>query len=194
MQFDRALYDAVVQDFEDSRLNAHGDVPMFQNFGARAQAHALVLAYLSTNPSLIKDPQPLWHSRLLVRANESCATYSDLYHGTISKIQVTKFRAPYQYFASAGIMVWGLILLVAALPYRGRVLRGSLDQWMSFGADVGLEDMVGASSGRTSAVSDRIWMLRASEVGDCEHTLGLEAYNGKGSTQPLKLKFGERYI
>lgn len=194
MQLELALYEAVVQDLADynpKSMSGSGDDSPSRT---RSQAHALVLTYMSTNTSYIAHPQPLWENKLLKRGDESCGSSKHLYTGTICRRQVIKFRSTYQFLASAGILVWGLMLFLAALPYRGMVIRGNLDQWMSFGADVGLEDMVGASSGRTSAVSDRIWGLRVSAVGDAEHTVGLEPYDEKMSSEPLKLRFGERYI
>jgi hypothetical protein len=191
MKLDPALYEKVVEDLADVKPVTDSE---YQSTFTRQIAHALILAYLSTNASYITEPDPLWENRLLKRGNESCDSSSHFYTGTVERIHRSRFKSRFQLLASAGIMVWGLLLFAAALPYRGMVIHGKLNQWMSFGADIGLEDMVGASSGRAPAVSDRVWTLRINEVGVGEHTIGLEASNKKGSSEELRLRFGERYI
>jgi hypothetical protein len=61
--------------------------------------------------------------------------------------------------ASGCLIVWGVVLVVMALLSKRLVVSGTLDQWMSFGSDVGKHGMDGASSGRDSAVSDGLWRL-----------------------------------
>lgn len=60
-------------------------------------------------------------------------------------------------------MLWGILLVVMSLPLRRLVVTGKLDRWMAFGADVGKDGMVGASSGLGSSSSSRsVWRLRIS--------------------------------
>jgi hypothetical protein len=49
---------------------------------------------------------------------------------------------------------WGLLLLVAAWPWRCIVIDGSLQGWMSLGTDVG------------RWVSDHMWRMVISECGE----------------------------
>ncbi|KAF1828297.1 hypothetical protein BDW02DRAFT_584585 [Decorospora gaudefroyi] len=64
-----------------------------------------------------------------------------------------------QFFASLLAIVWGVLLLAAAYPFRRLVIRGTLDQHMSFGGDIGSESMAGASTGKFSATSSGLWQL-----------------------------------
>lgn len=92
----------------------------------------------------------------------------------------------YQFLSSALLTVWRLMLLFASYPFKRLMIQGSLDQWMSFGADLGLEEMRGASSGHRGASSNTVWALR-STVADNEIG-GLELRR----VMP-KLKMGAKY-
>jgi len=78
------------------------------------------------------------------------------------------------------------MLLFASYPFKRLMIQGSLDQWMSFGADLGLEEMRGANSGHRGASSNTVWALR-STVADNEIG-GLELRR----VMP-KLKMGAKY-
>jgi len=67
------------------------------------------------------------------------------------------------------------------------VIQGSLDQWISFGADLGLEDMRGASSGHKGASSSSVWALRSTiadtGVGETGVETSKRAWNGRRITK-----------
>jgi hypothetical protein len=64
------------------------------------------------------------------------------------------------YVAITCLFIWGILLIMIGLPSRRLIITGSLDQWMSLGADMGKEEMVGNSSGLGAASSRNVWRLR----------------------------------
>ncbi|KAF2692084.1 hypothetical protein K458DRAFT_411755 [Lentithecium fluviatile CBS 122367] len=100
-----------------------------------------------------------------------------------------------QFFASLLAIVWGILLLGAAYPFRKLVIRGTLDQYMSFGGDIGCEGMAGASTGKFSATSEALWQLVEAQQENGARKVGLVEVPmmlKEGNT--VKLKPGRMYV
>lgn len=74
------------------------------------------------------------------------------------------------------------------------MIQGSLDQWMPFGADLGLEEMRDASSGHKGASGNSVWGLRSTIANNGVGRQELRRVNELGvAKEPPKLKMGAIY-
>lgn len=104
------------------------------------------------------------------------------------------FFALYQFLASGLLTFWRLMLLFASYPFRRLMIHGSLDQWMSFGADLGLEEMRGASSGHRGASSNTVWGLKSTVANNGIGRLELRRVIAPGAAKESpKLRMGAKY-
>lgn len=101
-----------------------------------------LLAYLSNNPSLILDPQPFINLGLLSvnMTQDSCEMQQDWKHtGRITAFWNVSSWPIFELTAGLCLVLWGVLLGFASLPFRGLVFRGSLEHFMAVGSDVGAE-------------------------------------------------------
>jgi hypothetical protein len=99
-----------------------------------------------------------------------------IYTGTVSFTATKNDFVEYQIAAAILIMVWGAILLMIAYPFKSLLVKGSLNQYMSFGADIGLEYMNGASLGHEGSRADTLWRLthRRDDYDQLDELISLE--------------------
>jgi hypothetical protein len=114
--------------------------------------------------------------------------------GILEPEHAVSFFAVYQFIASGLLIGWALMLFFASWPFRRFVVRGSVDQWMSFGADLGVENMSGASSSLRGSGSNTIWILNSTLNGDGVGRLGLYPVARAGNDQKrLRVDLGVNY-
>jgi hypothetical protein len=83
-----------------------------------------------------------------------------MYNGTLTYPAIKTNYLGYQTAAALLMILWGGILITIAYPFKNLLIKGSVNQFMSFGADLGPENMNGASLGHGGSRVKTIWRLR----------------------------------
>jgi hypothetical protein len=130
---------------------------LWDSLAAKRPLFATLLALLNENSHWIQEPD---RSALVERGGGYCDLKSNAFE-FIRYGSITTYSFPsLQITSSILIIIWGLALLAVAWPYKCFVLNGSLDQWMSLGADLGSAHMRGASTGNRGSESQHLCCLR----------------------------------
>ncbi|KAK0110033.1 hypothetical protein ONS95_002693 [Cadophora gregata] len=204
LALDRSIYENVAGDLAQEVGAYTLDSTTFYNADgvqANKTVFALLLARMHANLTAINDKRSLIDLGLLGEAgSDSCAEFAysgrpGLYRGEYWEPQHTvTFFAVYQFLSSGLLMLWALMLVYVSLPSGRLVVRGSLDQWMSFGADLGGEEMLGASSGLRGSGTGSVWALKSMEIVDGINRLGFHAADGGAfDRKNLRVKVGANY-
>ncbi|KAJ9659674.1 hypothetical protein H2201_007265 [Coniosporium apollinis] len=164
-------------------------------------AYALLISHLHVNTSAVLDPKPLVDLGLMRGPQpdtfDACRGVRTSYTGEITEENVQRNTWPgWQLTASGLIIAWGMLLLYVSYPSRRLVIHGTVDQWMSFGSDLGKEHMAGASSGHCAAASTAMWRLRVDDEGDGTGRIRLVQVDASDddSVRVPKVRYGMRYV
>ncbi|KAF2008144.1 hypothetical protein P154DRAFT_614514 [Amniculicola lignicola CBS 123094] len=198
---DDVLNPAMWMDFAFMLSNGNGGIEYtWSDLARKRTIFALLLAILQVHPEYIsKSAKASLIDKDLLRetaAKDSCECLYSPGFQFEKRTSVTIYAFPKsQFAASTLIMVWGVMLLVAAWPYRRFVVRGTLDQYMALGADIGSKGMLGASTGKFSAESETLWRLVETTQEQGARKIELEEVPSKlSSGSTVRVKLGCRYV
>lgn len=198
------VYERVAKNLDnETGLELFAPTTIWEEDGMQANktVFALLLSELHVNTSLFADTKPLIDLRVLgQRGSSSCASSSYNGNGGIYTGEYweprhsVNFFPLYQFLSSALLTVWGLMLLFASYPLKRLMIRGSLDQWMLFSADLCMKEMRRASSGHRGASGNTVWGLRSTIADNGVGRLELRRVIVPGAVEEMpKLKMGTKY-
>ena len=168
-QLDTGLYDRLTQEYTGYWSACNGSTTSYPSYYAPGLAgdnhnwlswcaeaplrtvFAMILAYLSGNPGLIEDTQPMIDLGLLVAnvSSEQCSQSQPWrYSGTIVAYWQVSTWPTYELAAALLLILWGVLLAFASWPFSELVFRGTVEHWMALGEDIGTECMNDGDKGR----------------------------------------------
>jgi hypothetical protein len=191
-----ALYDQVVRDFVNDTGMVGLDMFMLpETLLPRKTVYAALLSRLQVNLNMFDDPKSVMDLGILKDPAGTCDGTGGRFNGEFWASNVQTFWPAYQFSSSCLMASWGLLLMCAAYPWKEIIITGSLDQWMSFGADVGKSHMLGACSGRCGSVNEAQWRLRATIDGNSIGRIRLEEKTVRITrTETPVLRFKVTYV
>ena len=160
-KLDTGLYDKLAEEYTGYWSACNGSTTNFPSYyspglagdnhnwlswcaeGPLRTVFAMLFAYLSNNPALIIDKQPMIDLGLLAANASSFEQCSQpqpwKYRGTIVAYWQVSTWPAYELAAALLLIIWGGLLAFASWPFKELVFRGTVEHWMALGEDIGVE-------------------------------------------------------
>ncbi|KAH8744359.1 hypothetical protein F5882DRAFT_446547 [Hyaloscypha sp. PMI_1271] len=186
MQLNATIYERVIRDMA-SELQVPGGLWGLNSVDPITEGLVipLLISHVNADLDMILEPsRSILLSAKILTANISHCGSADfdghnLLTGNFCEPVSTRYFPIYQYAASGVLFFWGFLLVIAAYPYRGLVVERKLLQWMSFGADVGVQDMNAAiaCANRNGSRAAPVYELILKGDGNSNRYVGLAKVN-----------------
>ncbi|KAH7119454.1 hypothetical protein B0J13DRAFT_194838 [Dactylonectria estremocensis] len=194
LSLNSSVYETVTRNLHDDLLGGSLNLKVILE---------MLLAHVIVNPSLVLEPAAsLLRRNGIMRDTErdNCLEITGNTTADITWATTEAYFIPWELALAGALVFWGVLLAGAALPFRSRVVTNSVNQWLSFGADAGVDNVEGASTGINPPQSDRTFVVvneskngeywRVSVVG----AGAVGAGRGRGVTPTLGMVYGGLYI
>jgi hypothetical protein len=145
ISLDSSVYRQVVSDMVDDSSMDILAPPLLEsslystgvNYQHNSTIHALLITRLSMHTkSLIIDPTPLTDLGLLPDAQSNPSGLVEA-QGFVWRLWPVLSFPYYQYTCSGLLIFWAIMLFFASWSHKWLLLAGTINQWVSFGADLG---------------------------------------------------------